>query len=187
MRIFIIGPGGVGKTVTGEVLAKRLKYSFIDLDQKFMERVGHIVEYIDKYGYQKYCYSNSGLFKKLLNENKDNFVMPLSSGFLVHEGLDDLVSKHKKLIKKNGVSILLLPSRNVQTSAEIVVKRQIKRGFGDVTEEKREKGIRKYIERAIRYKTLGDIKIYSSENPKIIVKEILKKLKTFGGTYTSGT
>lgn len=34
MRIFLIGPGGVGKSTTGNILAELIGYNFIDLDQE---------------------------------------------------------------------------------------------------------------------------------------------------------
>ena len=37
MRIFLIGPGGTGKTTTGKILAERLGFIFIDLDERFIE------------------------------------------------------------------------------------------------------------------------------------------------------
>ena len=58
MIIFIIGPGGVGKTTSGEILAKLLSYKFIDLDQKFCEQIENIGTYINNEGYKKYCYKN---------------------------------------------------------------------------------------------------------------------------------
>ena len=41
-RIFLIGPGGVGKTTAGAELARQLGCAFVDLDQQFMARVGQI-------------------------------------------------------------------------------------------------------------------------------------------------
>lgn len=35
MKIFLIGPGGVGKTTCGAILANSLGYNFIDLDTEF--------------------------------------------------------------------------------------------------------------------------------------------------------
>ena len=62
MIIFIIGPGGAGKTSAGKILADMLNYNFIDLDDRFMTEVGHIGQYISDFGYEKYCFINSELF-----------------------------------------------------------------------------------------------------------------------------
>ena len=99
------------------------------------------------------------------------FVM--SSGFLVHEGLDELVEKHRQLLKENGISILLLPSESLEVSVELVVKRQMNRGFG--LEEERERN--KFIKRYELYQKEGDIKIYSAATPQDIAVEMVTRLK----------
>lgn len=49
--IFLIGFMGAGKTSVGEVLAKRLGYCFIDLDQRLCERFGiPIPEVFERHG-----------------------------------------------------------------------------------------------------------------------------------------
>ena len=75
---------------------------FIDLDNEFCRRIQNIGIYIRRYGYEKYCYENSKLFYKLLDENEENVVFALSSGFLVYENLEKLTLKHKLIIKKTG-------------------------------------------------------------------------------------
>jgi len=100
----------------------------------------------------------------------------LSSGFLVHEDLDDLTRQHRNTIQQEGISVLLLPSKALATSAEVVVRRQLYRGFG--LNEKRER--EKFIERFHIYKQFGDIQIFSHESPAkiagIMEKHIASKL-----------
>lgn len=168
MKIFIIGPGGVGKTTSGKLLASFLGYDSIDLDAEFCERIENIGTYIANYGYEKYCFENSRLFYNILGEYKDDFVYSLSSGFLVHEGIDELTAKHQKTLKDEGVSILLLPSESIEESTEIVVERQLRRGFG--LKEDRER--KKFGQRYLRYKEFGDIKIFSYESPIKIAEKM---------------
>ena len=172
MIIFIIGPGGVGKTTSGEILAKLLSYKFIDLDQKFCEQIENIGTYINNEGYKKYCYKNSELFYKILKNIKDNVVYVLSSGFLVHENLDDLVIKHKHTLKESGISILLLPSNSIKECCKIIVDRQLSRGFGLNKEKEKEK----FISRFPKYLKLGDIQIFSYDKPELIAERIEKEL-----------
>lgn len=175
MRVFVIGPGGVGKTTTGKILAKLLGYEFVDLDEQFMTRVGHIGDYIKDVGYEDYCYENSDLFLTLLEEYHDDVVIPLSSGFLVHNGLDVLVNEHRRLLKSCGITIRLLPSESLDECIEIIVKRQLQRGFG--LEEKKE--IEKVQRRFPVYKELGDIQIHSCEEPDSIAKDMYLALKNY--------
>jgi len=172
MKIFIIGPGGVGKSTCGAILAALLGYNFIDLDEEFWKHVENVGIYINNNGYEKYCLKNSKLFYNILSQHLENFVFSLSSGFLVHENLDNLTLKHKQTIKEQGISVLLLPSDSIDKSTTIVVKRQIARGFG--LKEDREKT--KFIQRFPIYKKLGDIRIFSHDNPKIIAKQMKKEI-----------
>jgi shikimate kinase len=172
MKIFIIGPGGVGKTTSGRVLSQKLHYQYIDLDEEFCNRNGDITEYIQIHGYSQYCLRNSDIFYRLLKTVSENIVFVLSSGFLVHEDLDDLIRQHRNTIQQEGISILLLPSKTLATSTEVVVQRQLCRGFG--LNEKRER--EKFIERFHIYKQFGDIQIFSHESPAKIAG-IMEKQK----------
>ena len=172
MKIFLIGPGGVGKSTCGKILANLLGYNFIDLDVEFCERVLNVGSYINNFGYKKYCLENSKLFYEILSQQLENFVFSLSSGFLVHENMNVLTIKHKQTLKDLGISVLLLPSESLDESTKIVVKRQLSRGFG--LKEDKEKT--KFIQRFPIYKKLGDIKIFSYAKPEIIAKQMKKEI-----------
>lgn len=172
MKIFIIGPGGVGKSTCGKILANLLGYNFIDLDMEFCKRVENVGDYINKFGYEKYCFENSKLFYEIIGQHLENFVFSLSSGFLIHENMDELTFNHKQTLKAQGISILLLPSESLEESADIVVQRQLSRGFG--LKEDREKT--KFIQRFPVYKKLGDIKIFSYNKPEIIAVQMKKEI-----------
>lgn len=131
--------------------------------------------YIDNNGYGKYCLENSKLFYEILSQHLDNFVFPLSSGFLIHKNLDNLTLKHKQTLKERGISILLLPSESIDESVEIIVKRQLSRGFG--LKEAREKT--KFIQRFPIYKEFGDIKIFSQEKPETIAEQMKKEIVAY--------
>ena len=172
MRIFLIGPGGAGKSTRGKILAERIGYRFIDLDIEFCDKIENIGDYILTKGYKKYCFENSKLFYELLNKNTKDVIFSLSSGFLVHKNLDELTSRHKQTLKNSGTSILFLPSTSLNKSTKIILERQLSRGFG--LKENREKI--KFIRRFKLYKELGDIKIFSHEKPQVIVEKIVKQL-----------
>ncbi len=172
MKVFLIGPGGVGKSTCGKILANLLGYNFIDLDAKFCERIENVSDYINIFGHEKYHIENSRLFYKILSQHLENFVFSLSSGFLIHENMNELTLKHKQTLEDQGISVLLLPSEALNESMEIVVKRQLSRGFG--LKENREKT--KFIQRFPIYKELGDIKIFSHDKPEIIAKQMKKEI-----------
>lgn len=168
MKVFLIGPGGVGKSTSGKLLAQKIGYQLIDLDKEFMSQVGEIDSFIESFGYEKYASRNSELFYSLLTNNNESTVFVLSSGFLVYKGVEELASKHVKALKTNGISILLLPSKDINETIEIVTKRQINRGIG--LKESHER--KKIEERYAKYLKFGDIKIFSQEKPEVIAEEM---------------
>lgn len=68
--------------------------------------------------------------------------------------------------------VMLLPADSLDESTEIVVKRQLLRGFG--LEEDKERI--KFAKRYPIYKELGDIKIFSSEAPETIAEKMKKEI-----------
>jgi shikimate kinase len=173
MKIFIIGPGGVGKTTCGTLLAKMLDYKFIDLDTEFCAQIDNVGNHINTKGYESYCYENSRLFYQLLKTQPAKFIFALSSGFLIHENLNDLTQKHHRTIKELGLSILLLPSKSLEEGMKIIVDRQMSRGFG--LNPEREKI--KYTKRFHQYQKFGDIKIYSHDAPEVIAGQIYREIE----------
>ncbi len=172
MNIFLIGPGGVGKSTCGKILADLLGYEFIDLDVEFCNQIEEVNVCMDRFGYEEYCFKNSELFYKLLDQNLKNTVVALSSGFLIHENLDELTLKHRKALQESGISILLLPAESLEESIEIVVRRQLARGFNLRGDREREKIVKRFP----IYKELGDIKIFSHEKPEIIASQMKKEI-----------
>lgn len=171
MNIFIIGPWWVWKTTTWKILANKIWLQFIDLDQEFINHIWDITDYIKNKWYELYYKQNSNLFSSLVDKYKSNYVFVLSSGFLTYT--DDLTQKHLKIIKENWISILLLPSKSLKESTEIIVKRQLSRWFNlEYKKEKEKFKIRFWI-----YKKYWDIKIFSQKTPNDISEEIIKSLK----------
>lgn len=82
-RIFLIGPGRVGKTTVGRLLAPHLGYGLLDLDEEFCSRVRPIRNFLDAHGYTGYVRRNSELFLELLAHYgpASGMVFVLSSGF----------------------------------------------------------------------------------------------------------
>lgn len=174
-RVFIIGPGGAGKTTCGKLFANLIGYDFVDLDAEFMTRIGHISRTIEDKGYLNYCRSNSALFYTLIRKQTCNTVFALSSGFLVHEDTDPELSILHESIRELGISILLMPSQSLHETEEIIIARQMTRGIGCREESQRRK-IRDRFPKYIRY---GDIQIFSAQKPAYIAKEMTAKYNKY--------
>lgn len=175
MNIFIIGPGGVGKSTAGKILAEKLGVAYIDVDREFERKFQNIQKYIKMHGYKKYCYQDSKLFYELLHTARNTVIFVLPSGFLVHEGYDTLTAKHKAALKHNGISVLLLPSKSLEESTKIVVQRELtRRPYLHADFERK-----KFISRYGKYKELGNIQIFSHDTPEKIAEEMRKKISAY--------
>jgi shikimate kinase len=175
--IFIVGPGGAGKSTTGKLLSERLNYQFVDVDLVFCERIRQIPDHVREFGYKSYCETNSALVDQLLGEYRTQTVMSMPSGFLVHEDSPELVAKHLAVLSQNGLSVLLLPSKNLAETTEIIVERQLSRGFSDMTEAREKEVI---LRRFPRYLQHGDVQIFSHQAPAEIVELMIQALKANG-------
>ncbi|MFG0517991.1 shikimate kinase [Kluyvera intermedia] len=173
MHLFLIGPGGAGKSTVGEKLAVRLGYVFVDLDAQFCERVANIREYLKSHGYEAYLEQNAALFDALLAERcHQNVVFALSSGFLATDIRPDIVERNRQRVREEGRSILLMPSKDVDVACGCIVTRQLKRGFELV----RDKEEAKFRQRFTDYMALGDIQIFAMDSPEVIVHKIIAAL-----------
>lgn len=175
-NIFIIGLGGSGKSTVGKLLAISLNFKFIDLDTQFRETYGDIGKYITDFGSESYGVKNSKLFEVLLKKNNQKCVFALPPGFVVSKkgGKDMMTARHQKLLSENGISVLLLPSSNYDKCLGILIKRQLKRGLGYNKKEI----IEDVSLRFPKFIQLGDIRIFSADKPRNIVKQIINKLNS---------
>lgn len=172
-KIFMIGPGGSGKSTVGKILSEIIGYKCIDLDTEFCERIINIREYIKSYGYDAYLEQNSKLLSTLLVECPGHdTIFILSSGFLSTDIRPDIVEKNKKIVNESGFSVLLMPSKNYQDALECILNRQLNRGFSLIREKEEEK----FNQRFYEYLQLGDLKIFSMEEPESIAAKIANEL-----------
>lgn len=171
-RIFIIGPGGVGKTTAGGELARLLGCPFVDLDQEFMARIGDIGGVIEGQGYLRYVERNAALFAAIVEDLPETAVVPLSSGFLARETPPDLLAANQARVKAAGTSIRLLPCEDLEAATHIVVARQIGRGLGLEADREASKFPRRFAD----YLDQGDIRIFSHAAPAQIAAEMARAL-----------
>ena len=178
--IFLTGPGGVGKSTTGKILADFMQNKFIDLDEVFCEQIAHIGKFIREKGYSEYCHTNSKLLESIIMENRMNTVIALSSGFLTYNNPNGLAQQNYNLLCAHGKIVLLLPSKSLGRAEKIVVKRQLGRRFG-LTEEGE---LKKFRERYAEYQKYNyDLTIFSTKSPSEIAQLMETKLKKIMPEY----
>jgi shikimate kinase len=128
--IWLIGPGGAGKTTVGAALAERLAVPFLDLDAEFAARHGDISACLAAHGYDVYAEQNVSLCSALAAESDAPKVIALSSGFMTYRNdLHPDYVRWRQHIASNQSTFVLLPSLDLETCVAETVRRQLGRAF----------------------------------------------------------
>jgi shikimate kinase len=80
MIIMLFGVTNVGKTITGQKLAEKLRYPFFDLDEEIKKRFNTTLEKFMKdnpFSHERFKIKGR-ILEDLINENKDNVVIAVS-------------------------------------------------------------------------------------------------------------
>lgn len=169
--VFLVGPGGVGKSSLGSLLAPRMDRVLLDLDLIFCDRIGTIGPYIDAYGYEAYRAANLRLATHLVGAPAPKCVFVTSSGFLAAApGTQDRASAQALL--GLGYVITLMPSSDIDEASHIVVERQIRRPFGFVGESED----RKFRARVEAYCDAADLLVVSQAPAEVIADAVAAAL-----------
>lgn len=76
-NIILIGYRGSGKTQTGKLIAKKLKLDFIGIDERIIDKIGPIKEFIEQNTWEKFREIEEDIISKL---NADNSVIDCGGG-----------------------------------------------------------------------------------------------------------
>lgn len=171
--LFLIGPGGVGKSTLGRLLAPALGRRLIDLDNEFCERIAPIGTYVREVGPTSYAHANSALALNLASKAVAPSVFVTSSGFLSVENPLGVQQANSNLLR-SGYAISVLPSVDLIEASCIVIKRQLGRGFG----LKREIEEQKFSRRFPIYLTRGDMLLLASQIDGRTVAALLGDLQS---------
>ncbi|MFT3778291.1 MAG: shikimate kinase [Ottowia sp.] len=139
----LVGPGGAGKTTVGALLAGRLGWDFIDLDQAFLAQHGHIATFIDTQGYEAYARHNVALYARIRRALRRPGVAALSSGFMTYPAaIGGGYAEHRAAIEAAAHTVLLLPSLDVERCVDVLVARQLSRPYLDGDRGQHERRVR---------------------------------------------
>ena len=169
--LFLIGPGGVGKSTLGRDLAEQTGWPLVDLDLEFCDRMHDITAFIAAHGYPAYRAGNLGLAKALVAGITPPTIVVTSSGFMAAPPDSDDYRGALALVR-SGYSITLLPSLDLAEATDIVVARQLTRGLGF----ERESEAAKFQRRFPMYRPLGDMLVVSTAPAEETAAAVLSRL-----------
>lgn len=159
MNITFIGMSGVGKSIIGKELAKKLNYKFIDIDELIKEKIGlKLQQIIDEFGEKRFLEIEEEIILGL--GNLDNCVISPGGSVIYSE-------KAMEFLKKNSIIIFLnAPFKSIQKRAVNLENRGIVKleadNFKDIF-KKRLPLYKKYADNTLEIKNFD-------------IDEILKKI-----------
>ena len=164
---WILGPTSSGKTTIGKIIAKKLKYKFIDSDALLEEKTGVkvplIFEYEGEAGFRK---RETKILSEIVKMN--NIVLATGGGII-------LSKTNRKLLSKSSVVIYL----------NATIKELVKRLANDknrplIQNVDKEKKLKELIERRGKlYESIADYIIHTKEKrASEIANEIILNLRT---------
>jgi shikimate kinase len=168
---FLIGPGGVGKSTLGAAIAPRLNRPLVDLDLEFCDRIGTIGPYIAAEGYPAYRQANLDLALQLVGALSEPSIFVTASGFLAAEPQSDDYRAASALIA-TGYAITLLPTLDLARATDIVVERQMRRGFTFDRAGETEK----FRHRFYLYRDKGDMLVLSTQPASQVATAVVAAL-----------
>lgn len=171
--LFIVGPGGAGKSSLGQLLAPLTHRRLLDLDQIFKSEVGPIDQYIQNFGNEAYRSRNSSLAKSLVRGCLDQILLVTSSGFLAEDNPPLVLADNQALLRQ-GYSLSLLPDDDHKLTCEIIVERKMSRGL--VLDPQRER--QKINSRLPVYRAAGDMLVVSKAALSTIAATVAERIST---------
>ena len=172
--VYIIGPGGAGKSTAGRLAADILGWKVIDLDEEFCHSIMNIRVFIKTFGYEEYVLKNSLFFRQLRERITPlNTLFILSSGFLSTDVCEEIIKYNRKVVKETGTSVLIMPSPDYDISLKYIIDRQLSRGLGlNAASE-----TLKFKQRFNEYIKIADAIIFSVGTPEEVASLIIDEVK----------
>ncbi len=177
--IGISGPPGVGKSIIGKKIAKKLGIPFYDLDEIIAKKVGvkTTKEIVEKYGRPYFWKTENVCINGIFKRKSKMYILAFSGGVICHKNTTPLKEKNKSLIKKNIFHICLMPSRSLKESVSIL---WLRHDDGKRANVKSSNQLHSYLKTRMSQYTSGvDAIVYTYYSPieKVVsaILEILKK------------
>ena len=166
-RIYLIGYMGAGKSLIGKELAKRIQWSYVDLDQYIEERLDiPISKIFDIYGENEFRTVESSA----LNNIKNSKLVVIATG-----GGTPCFNKNMPLMNKTGMTIYLKVGPG--TLVNRLIKDQSDRPLiRNLEQNDLSKFITKNLEEREKYYLKSSLIIDGDQQPENILNEIYYRL-----------
>ena len=167
MNIVLCGMMGVGKSVVGAELAKRIGATWVDTDQMIVEQYGEIATIFERFGEEYFRDLETELVKKLVQE--DGLVISTGGGLVLRAENESLLKQNGKIVWLRG-SVETLTKRLSGDETRPLLKTE-----GVCLQEK----LTKMLEvRAPIYERVADFTVdIDGKDPEEIAVEILAKIE----------
>jgi len=164
-NVFLVGPMGAGKSTIGRLLAKELKYPFMDSDREIEARTGADIPWIfDVEGEEGFRLREEAMIAELVEE--DGIVLATGGGVVMRE-------LNRQALAAHGLVVYL------RTSVEQQLQRTSKdRQRPLLLNANPERVLRELMaKRDPLYREIADITIDTDQGgPKVVVNTILGRL-----------
>lgn len=172
--IYLIGPGGAGKSTASALLARELGYSLIDLDEYFVAHSGDISTYLWSHTYSEYATQNFTHYRVAREAISAPTVFVLSSGFMVYPTeIDPAYPGTRDSVEMDPLTFLLMPSFEFEECVSMIVERQLSRPYLRSNRNREEGRIR---ERFGRYMALRCQRVSTGVTPERVVLELIARI-----------
>jgi shikimate kinase len=182
--IYLIGPGGAGKSTAGARLARELGYNLIDLDEYFVAHSGDISGYLCSHTYFEYATRNFTNYLLAMTAISSPTVFVLSSGFMVYPAeIDPGYSGTRDAVEMAPLTFLLMPSFDFEDCVAMIVERQLSRPYLRSNRGSEERRIR---ERFCQYLALRCQRVSTGVAPERVVSELIARVAANTSLNRSG-
>ncbi|MFN0071254.1 MAG: shikimate kinase [Chloroflexota bacterium] len=173
-HVQVIGPGGAGKSTAAALLAARVGWDFVDLDEYFITHTDDIAAYLRAHSYEEYAKRTVLNYCSTVKAASAPTVFALSSGFMVYPSsitADYPAIRHS--VEMHSSTILLVPSLDLEQCVATTVQRQLARPYlrADATREEQ-----KIRTRFPLYMSLRCIKLETVVSPEEVVMGMIRRL-----------
>ena len=182
--VYLIGPGGAGKSTAGALLARELGYSLIDLDEYFVAHTGDISTYLWSHTYSEYATQNFTNYRLAMGAISAPTVFVLSSGFMVYPAeIDPGYPGTRDSVEMDPLTFLLMPSFEFEDCVSMIVERQLSRPYLRSNRGSEERRIR---ERFCQYLALRCQRVSTGVAPERVVSELIARIAANTSLKRSG-